>query len=101
MGMKDELLKAVAQRPERNRCRSMIRALPNCAAVADQPATRPFRDRDRERRLVVIQSNERVFPQLASPPFLTRHQPIPCNPRTQNAAAEAAEPVRSHTDHGV
>ncbi len=38
--------------------------------MADLPATLPLRDRDRNRRHVNIQSNERVIIDFASPPFL-------------------------------
>ena len=59
-------------------------------------------DRDRNCRLMDIKSDECAILHVVSPPILEAlRQPIWRNPRTENAAGEAAEPVSSHGDHGV
>ena len=50
-----------------------------------------------ERRVHRLIDPEREHPDILE----ARHQPIWCNPRTENAAGEAADPVSSHRDHGV
>lgn len=74
----------------------------NCAPVADLAAMLSLCERDRCRRLVDIRPDEHAIPHSVFPPILAaRHQPIRCNPRTENAAGEATDPVSSQPAHGV